>query len=150
MMEVSSHALALDRVCGLAYTIAAFTNLSRDHLDFHGTMDRYAQAKSALFRQCGQAAVNRDDPWASRILRGCVCPVYGYGIRSGRPAGRGRGPLPRRRPLHRPGGRVDGSAAVPIPGMFTVYNTLAALSIEVLFSQRQKVVLTLAIRGYAV
>ena len=83
VMEVSSHALALDRVCGLAYTIAAFTNLSRDHLDFHGTMDRYAQAKSALFRQCGQAAVNRDDPWASRILRGCVCPVYGYGIRSG-------------------------------------------------------------------
>ena len=38
VMEVSSHALALDRVCGLAYTIAAFTNLSRDHLDFHGTM----------------------------------------------------------------------------------------------------------------
>ena len=49
VMEVSSHALALDRVHGLAYTIAAFTNLSRDHLDFHGAMEDYAAAKAALF-----------------------------------------------------------------------------------------------------
>ena len=47
VMEVSSHALALDRVHGLAYTIAAFTNLSRDHLDFHGAMEDYAAAKEA-------------------------------------------------------------------------------------------------------
>ena len=47
VMEVSSHALALDRVHGLAYTIAAFTNLSRDHLDFHGAMEDYAAAKAA-------------------------------------------------------------------------------------------------------
>ena len=46
VMEVSSHALALDRVHGLAYTIAAFTNLSRDHLDFHGAMEDYAAAKA--------------------------------------------------------------------------------------------------------
>lgn len=129
VMEVSSHALALDRVCGLAYTIAAFTNLSRDHLDFHGTMDRYAQAKSALFRQCGQAAVNRDDPWASRVLRGCVCPVYGYGIRSGDLRAEDVVLSPAGVRFTAREGASTVPAAVPIPGMFTVYNTLAALSI---------------------
>lgn len=84
VMEVSSHALALDRVHGLAYTIAAFTNLSRDHLDFHGAMEDYAAAKAALFRQCRAAAVNRDDPWTERILRDCACPVYDYGLHGGR------------------------------------------------------------------
>lgn len=121
--------IALDRVCGLAYTIAAFTNLSRDHLDFHGTMDRYAQAKSALFRQCGQAAVNRDDPWASRVLRGCVCPVYGYGIRSGDLRAEDVVLSPAGVRFTAREGASTVPAAVPIPGMFTVYNTLAALSI---------------------
>ena len=128
VMEVSSHALALDRVCGLAYTIAAFTNLSRDHLDFHGTMDRYAQAKSALFRQCGQAAVNRDDPWASRVLRGCVCPVYGYGIRSGDLRAEDVVLSPTGVRFTAREGEVSCPVSVSIPGLFTVYNALAALS----------------------
>ena len=52
VMEVSSHALALDRVGGIHFQAAAFTNLTEDHLDFHGTMEAYAAAKAMLFARC--------------------------------------------------------------------------------------------------
>jgi UDP-N-acetylmuramyl-tripeptide synthetase len=54
IMEVSSHALALDRVAGCEFDIGAFTNITQDHLDFHGTFDRYTDAKAKLFRLLGQ------------------------------------------------------------------------------------------------
>lgn len=65
VMEVSSHALALDRVAGMTFTAAIFTNLTRDHLDFHGDMPRYFAAKRRLFDMLapeGVAVVNIDDP----------------------------------------------------------------------------------------
>lgn len=62
-MEVSSHALALDRVAGTRFTSAAFTNFTQDHLDFHGTMDAYFAAKARLFElTAGRGAVNLGDP----------------------------------------------------------------------------------------
>ena len=67
VMEVSSHALALNRVGGVHYDVAAFTNLTEDHLDFHKTMDAYCNAKALLFGRCGYAVLNRDDPYASRM-----------------------------------------------------------------------------------
>src|SRR3989454_1502094 len=78
-MEVSSHALAQRRVDGIAFDVAIFTNLTQDHLDFHGTMERYAEAKARLFfellREGGKpgatAVLNADDPvgadWARRL-----------------------------------------------------------------------------------
>src|SRR5690606_41943611 len=70
-MEVSSHALEQERVAGLRFAAAAFTNLSRDHLDYHGTMEAYFAAKSRLFSERlaeeGVAVVHADDPWASRV-----------------------------------------------------------------------------------
>jgi len=70
-MEVSSHALALDRVEGFYYDIAVFTNLTQDHLDFHSDMESYYQAKKKLFRdhikQGGTAVINIDDPWGMRL-----------------------------------------------------------------------------------
>lgn len=129
VMEVSSHALALDRVCGLAYTIAAFTNLSRDHLDFHGTMEQYADAKSLLFRQCRQAVVNRDDPWASRMIQNCRCPVYGYGIHNGNLRAEDIVFSPNGCRFTAREGQSTASAAISVPGTFAVYNALAALSI---------------------
>lgn len=78
VMEVSSHALALDRVEGIHFQAGLFTNLTQDHLDFYGTMERYAEAKARLFSQCGAGAVNLDDPWASFITRQAKCPVLGY------------------------------------------------------------------------
>jgi UDP-N-acetylmuramoyl-L-alanyl-D-glutamate--2,6-diaminopimelate ligase len=71
VMEVSSHSLALDRVEGLAYDCALFTNLTQDHLDFHGTMEAYYQAKKILFtshlKNTGKAVINIDDGWGKRL-----------------------------------------------------------------------------------
>ncbi len=75
VMEVSSHAIALERVGGVRYDVAAFTNLTEDHLDFHGTMENYCQAKAELFRRCGKGVVNVDDPWAPKFLEAAQCPV---------------------------------------------------------------------------
>jgi UDP-N-acetylmuramoyl-L-alanyl-D-glutamate--2,6-diaminopimelate ligase len=68
-MEVSSHALALHRVDGLVFDVAAFTNLGRDHLDFHPDQEHYFQAKAALFRdgRCRAAVVNIDDEYGRRL-----------------------------------------------------------------------------------
>ena len=61
VMEVSSHALALHRVDGIRFQAGIFTNLTRDHLDFHGTMEEYRRVKGLLFRQTGTAVLNLDD-----------------------------------------------------------------------------------------
>lgn len=69
-MEVSSHALDMGRVNGTAFDAAVFTNLSRDHLDYHSDMESYFAAKRRLFdllRPGGHAAVNLDDPWGRRL-----------------------------------------------------------------------------------
>ena len=75
VMEVSSHAVSLERIGGIHYDVAAFTNLTEDHLDFHKTMDAYCDAKAELFRRCGRAVINRDDPYAPRMLEAVACPV---------------------------------------------------------------------------
>lgn len=71
VMEVSSHALDQGRAEGIAYRVAVFTNLTRDHLDYHGTMERYFSAKSLLFtglRPGSHAVVNVGDEWGRRLL----------------------------------------------------------------------------------
>ncbi len=67
VMEVSSHALDQRRVAGLRFSCAAFTNLTQDHLDYHGTMDEYYEAKKRLFSMCDAAVVNIDDPYGERL-----------------------------------------------------------------------------------
>ena len=70
VMEVSSHALALNRVEGTKFSVVAFTNLSHDHLDFHKTMENYYQAKSRLFKYgfSEKAIINIDDSWGKRLF----------------------------------------------------------------------------------
>jgi UDP-N-acetylmuramoyl-L-alanyl-D-glutamate--2,6-diaminopimelate ligase len=70
VMEVSSHAITQRRVDAVQYEVAAFTNLSRDHLDHHGTMDAYFDAKAALFtpERCRHAVIFGDDTWGARLL----------------------------------------------------------------------------------
>lgn len=79
-VEVSSHALAQDRVAGLAFGVAAFTNLTRDHLDEHGDLDGYARAKASLFERGGlhRAVLNVTDAFGARLaerLPGGVTPI---------------------------------------------------------------------------
>lgn len=77
VMEVSSHALYLDRVYGCDFDIGVFTNLTQDHLDFHKTMDAYADAKAILFSRAKKGVVNIDDQWAHKMLNGsCAYTTY--------------------------------------------------------------------------
>ncbi|MBI3236952.1 MAG: UDP-N-acetylmuramoyl-L-alanyl-D-glutamate--2,6-diaminopimelate ligase, partial [Chlamydiales bacterium] len=83
VMEVSSHALSQARVEGIAYDVAIFTNLTQDHLDYHGDMQSYALAKSKLFSSLSPlktAVVNIDSPWHERMLFECSSSVLLYGI----------------------------------------------------------------------
>ena len=82
VMEVSSHALELSRVAGIEFDTALFTNLSQDHLDFHGTMENYAAAKKRIFSQCREAWVNADDTWTSFMTEGATCPMRSFGTGS--------------------------------------------------------------------
>lgn len=91
-MEVSSHALELLRVAGIAYRVAVFTNLTQDHLDFHETMEAYGQAKGKFFGRLGNtftpladqglpvAVLNADDPWSQVYATNTVQQVVTYGI----------------------------------------------------------------------
>lgn len=73
VMEVSSHALVQKRTTGIDYDVGVFTNLTRDHLDYHGTMEQYFEAKALLFRELGKceknmvAVINVNDPWGRRL-----------------------------------------------------------------------------------
>lgn len=89
VMEVSSHALEQKRVDGCHFDVGIFSNLTRDHLDYHGTMESYLQAKQRLFsdllrptneKPLRRAAVNMDDPYGTAIAACCSCPVITYGI----------------------------------------------------------------------
>ena len=130
VMEVSSHAVTLDRIGGVHFDIAAFTNLTEDHLDFHKTMDCYCDAKAELFRRCGKAVINTDDSYAPRFLEAASCPVLTTAVT-------GAGDLRAENvELLSDGIRYDAVAGgekvpvhVPIPGRFTVYNTLTVLGI---------------------
>ena len=89
-MEVSSHALALSRVDGLDFDVALFTNLTQDHLDFHGTLDEYRRAKRRLFEllaaspKVGRTAVvNADDPAGAAMVAGLDVPVLPFGLGPG-------------------------------------------------------------------
>lgn len=82
-MEVSSHALCQKRVKGIDFQVGVFTNLSQDHLDYHGTMENYAAAKAHLFQSLKEdawAVVNSDDPMASCIVNNCKAHLLTYGL----------------------------------------------------------------------
>ena len=130
VLEVSSHALALDRVYGLHFDAAAVTNLTRDHLDFHDTMERYCAAKGRLLRSCGAAACNSDDPWRTALLQGSTCRRCGFGLCAAADL------RAEEITLHRD--HVSYTAVTPwerqavccpIPGLFSVYNSLTALAV---------------------
>ena len=89
-MEVSSHALALDRVDSLEFDVAVLTNLTREHLEFHGTLEKYIQAKGRLFHELlthskkakKRAILNAEDPVFEKFIPSSV-PTWTYGVSKG-------------------------------------------------------------------
>ena len=122
-MEVSSHALDQHRVDGTRVAVAAFTNLSVDHLDYHGTMDAYFAAKARLFTPelSARGVVNADDPWGRRLLEEAPIPVVPTSLADAEA-------------LHL---TLDGSyfrwrarpVALPLVGRFNVANALVAATV---------------------
>ncbi|WP_137937733.1 UDP-N-acetylmuramoyl-L-alanyl-D-glutamate--2,6-diaminopimelate ligase [Chitinivorax sp. B] len=87
-MEVSSHGLDQGRVNGVAFDVAVFTNLTRDHLDYHGDMASYGESKAKLFKWPGlkRAVINLDDAFGEKLIaqvRERGIPVWAYGLRAG-------------------------------------------------------------------
>jgi UDP-N-acetylmuramoyl-L-alanyl-D-glutamate--2,6-diaminopimelate ligase len=129
-MEVSSHALALNRVASVGFDVAVFTNLTQDHLDFHADMEEYFQAKRFLFTsgQAASALVNVDDPFGRRLADEVESRTFSASGAEGA-AYRARGVVfdasGSRFTCEGPGGYID--VRLPLPGHFNVENALAAL-----------------------
>ena len=139
-MEVSSHALALERVTGCEFTVGVFTNLSQDHLDFHADMEDYFQAKTRLFLPPEQgglgaesAGINVDDPYGRRLVDMVPGRVLTYGREKGvdlqgelLQAGLKRS----RVAVTYEGRRMEGETT--LTGSFNLYNIIAAMSASLL------------------
>jgi UDP-N-acetylmuramoyl-L-alanyl-D-glutamate--2,6-diaminopimelate ligase len=126
-VEVSSHALCLARVHGARFAVGVFTNLTQDHLDFHGTLEAYFEAKQRLVAQCQRFLVNADDPWGQRLL--AAGNLRSYAIEQDADyqlADLRLGPTGTRFRLHAP--RAVYSVDSPLLGRFNAYNLLAALA----------------------
>ncbi len=80
VMEVSSHALDLDRVRGCSFDVGVFTNLTQDHLDFHKTMENYKNAKAKLFDISKKGVINIDDIHGSDIAKSATCDILSVGV----------------------------------------------------------------------
>lgn len=80
VMEVSSHSLDQERVYGIEFETAIFTNLTQDHLDYHKTMENYLAAKKKLFLNCKNAVINIDDPYAQSLTNGLKCNILTYSV----------------------------------------------------------------------
>ncbi len=134
VMEVSSHALEQQRVFGIPFDVAVFTNLTRDHLDYHHTMDEYFRAKQVLFEGCGTeppraAILNSDDQYGRELLKFAGKKselVFSYGLTAGdfhaellqiSPSGT-------RFQMASPAGNL--AVWTPLIGQINVYNVLAA------------------------
>lgn len=140
VMEVSSHALSQDRVLPADLDVAVVTNVTRDHLEFHGTLERYWEAKARIIRELEPgskggrpklAVVNADDPLVMRMAEGLALPIVTFGLyndsdvfateieTSGRST-RFRLNLPGRDPL---------DVTLPMPGLYNLSNALAAAAV---------------------
>ncbi|MCH9635518.1 MAG: UDP-N-acetylmuramoyl-L-alanyl-D-glutamate--2,6-diaminopimelate ligase [Chlamydiales bacterium] len=126
VMEVSSHALDQGRVDGIDFDVAIFTNLSQDHLDYHGSMEAYAETKAKLFASLKSEATAIIPVGEERMIKECQASVVTYGIEAGDISATD---------LHLASDhssfKVDGiSYTIPLVGRFNVLNALAALAVR--------------------
>ncbi len=142
VMEVSSHALVLDRVYGIRFAVGVFTNLSEEHLDFHKTMQDYLLAKAKLFEMSDFGIINGDDIYAPRLKKMIPCKMATYG-------------LDNEVNLTATDIRINADNVefkmyinkmletihINIPGRFTVYNALASIAVCSLFNAQMDAIL---------
>lgn len=148
VLEASSHALAMDRLWGCHFDVAVFTNLTQDHLDYHGTMERYQEAKRRLFTGTGAGAprtavVNADDPVSAAMVEGFRGEVLTYGFSP-------RAQLRASHVENSPAGlrfHLDGpkgwkaEIASPMAGRVNVLNMLAAIGVGLQMGLDREVIL---------
>jgi UDP-N-acetylmuramoyl-L-alanyl-D-glutamate--2,6-diaminopimelate ligase len=133
IMEVSSHALDQRRIAGMSFKVAALTNLTPEHLDYHKTMRQYARAKRILFAGLSPDAVavaNADAPWSRTIVEGTPARVLWYGIRNPadvRPENVESDVRGSRFTLVTPRGRVE--VRTELLGTYNIYNCLTAAAV---------------------
>ncbi len=137
-IEVSSHALAQRRVDGVRFAAALFSNLSRDHLDYHGDMRAYFEAKARLFLECDtqRRIIDVDTEWGAELATRCGGGAVVVSTQPVRPAQDGRHLYARAIRPAADGSEVDfdgswgsGSLVVPMPGAFNVANALLVLAL---------------------
>lgn len=128
VMEVSSHALELERVHGCQFDVGVFTNLTRDHLDFHKTMENYRNAKAKLFDISDKGVINFDDEHGKEIALHCKCDIIKVGM------GNDCDLIAKNVEINASGADFDVDygqktyhAHIPIPGKFSVYNAVCAM-----------------------
>jgi UDP-N-acetylmuramoyl-L-alanyl-D-glutamate--2,6-diaminopimelate ligase len=145
VLEASSHALAMDRLWGCPFAVAIFTNLTRDHLDYHKTLDEYFAAKRRLFEGTGAAApatgvINRDDEYGRQLV-GLASRTLTYGLEAG-------ADISTRKPAislsgieftaETPAGKID--IRSNLVGRPNVYNLLAAIGAGVALALPREVI----------
>jgi UDP-N-acetylmuramoyl-L-alanyl-D-glutamate--2,6-diaminopimelate ligase len=127
VMEVTSAALDRERVYGCDFNTGIFTNLTQDHLDDHGTMENYKNAKIKLFNMCKNGVINVDDPVCSEITGNSSCKIITYGIDN-------KADIKAQNIKYFPNGTsfdidlcgIVKEVFIKVPGRFNVYNVLAA------------------------
>ena len=128
IMEVSSHAIALERVGGVRFDVAAFTNLTEDHLDFHKTMENYCDAKAELFARSEKCVANRDDSWFDRMCQKSQNAVLSTSAKTDADLyAIDLTLLSDGISFTAVSGAQQTEIKLPIPGKFTVYNALTVL-----------------------
>ncbi|MDR3091634.1 MAG: UDP-N-acetylmuramoyl-L-alanyl-D-glutamate--2,6-diaminopimelate ligase [Clostridiales bacterium] len=132
VIETSSHALALHKLRGLRFKAGVFTNLTQDHLDFHGDMENYFAAKRRLFADCEYAVINIDDEYGRRLVRGLAeseSKILTYGLSEAADL-RAVDPVCGSGEVVYDLKYIESFARikVPVAGKFTVYNSLAAIA----------------------
>lgn len=130
IMEVSSHALDQKRVNGLHFAVAGLTNISQDHLDYHGTMENYVDAKKKLFYMCDYGVFNADDECVDRLMDGVTCKTVTYSVKNGVSDYIAKGVTCRSDGVNFEliGDSVIARVKLKTPGKFSVYNGLCAAS----------------------
>lgn len=129
VMEVSSHSLTLERVAGIHFDVAIYTNLTQDHLDFHADMEDYAAAKRKLFSNCTVGCFNIDDPWAGFMMEGAKCSIETFSAESNSADLTAKdirlsASSVRFAAVH---GNEIAITKLAIPGMFSVHNALGVM-----------------------